>query len=289
MGEKRKKRMAKDGLDSIFKPENVSLVGATEKKGSVGFTLLKNLADRSKGKVFPVNPNRESVLDMKAYESVTQIPDPVDLSVVATPAPTVHGIVEDCGEAGIPGIIVISAGFSETGEKGEKLEQEIANIRKEYGMRILGPNCLGIIRPSEDLNASFTDQMPESGNVTFLSQSGALASSTLDWAISAQFGFSSFVSVGNMVDIGFSDLIDYFGRDPKTGSILMYIEAIEEAREFMSAARSFARTKPIMAVKSGKYEEGAKAVASHTGSLAGADEVYNAAFNRAGIDRKSVV
>lgn len=254
-----------ENLDKIFEPENVAVVGATEREGSVGLSLMRNLVDRPEGKVFPVNPNREEVLDVEAYPNVKEIPEPVDLSVIATPASTVPNIVEECGEAGIPGIIIISAGFSEAGAEGRKLEEKIKETQKEYEMRILGPNCLGVINPHSNLNATFAEQMPQKGGVTFLSQSGALASSTLDWAISAQFGFSSFVSVGNMIDIDFSDLIDYFGRDPNTQSILMYIEAIKNAERFMSAARSFARTKPIMAVKSGKYEKGAEAVASHTG------------------------
>lgn len=281
--------MPVEKLEKIFEPENVAVIGATDKEGSVGLSLMRNLAERFQGKVYPVNPNRESVLDIETLSSIEEIPEPVDLGVIATPAPTVPDIVEDCGEVGIPGLVIISAGFSETGSKGEKLEEEIAKTREEYGMRILGPNCLGVINPYKNLNATFTEQMPEKGGVTFISQSGALASSTLDWAISAQFGFSSFVSIGNMVDIDFSDLIDYFGRDPRTESILMYIESIQDAERFMGASRSFARTKPIMAVKSGRHEEGAKAVASHTGSLAGSDEVYDGAFKRAGITRVDTV
>ncbi len=278
-----------DGIEKIFAPENIAVLGATEKKGSVGLTLMRNLTDRGKGKIFPINPNREKVLDIETSPSVKEISESIDLGVIATPAKTVPGIVEECGAAGIPALIIISAGFSETGKEGTKLENRIDEIRREYGMRVLGPNCLGIINPHENLNASFADQMPEKGGVTFLSQSGALASSTLDWAISAKFGFSSFVSVGNMLDVDFGDLIDYFGRDPRTESILMYIEAIQNSKKFMSAARSFARTKPIMAVKSGKHKEGAKAVASHTGSLAGSDEVYDGAFRRAGITRVDTI
>lgn len=281
--------MPVEKLEKIFEPKNVAVIGATDKEGSVGLSLMNNLSDRSQGKVYPINPNRDNVLEIETHSNVKEIPEPVDLGVIATPAPTVPDIVKECGEAGIPGLIIISAGFSETGSKGKKLEEEIAKIREEYGMRILGPNCLGVINPHQDLNATFTEQMPEKGGVTFISQSGALASSTLDWAIFAQFGFSSFVSVGNMVDINFGDLIDYFGRDPRTESILMYIEAIKNAPRFMSASRSFARTKPIMAVKSGRHKAGAKAVASHTGSLAGSDEVYDGAFKRVGITRVNTV
>ncbi len=281
--------MSEKSLDNIFKPQNVAVIGATEQENSVGRTLMENLLDRRQGRVYPVNPKRDQILDVEAYSSVQEITDPIDLGIVATPAPTVPDIIEECGESGVGGIIVISAGFREVGEKGKKLEQEMENIRQEYGMRIIGPNCLGIIRPSQDLNASFVDQMPLEGNVAFLSQSGALASSTLDWAVAAQFGFSSFVSVGNMVDVDFADLIDYFGRDEVTESILAYIEGIESSREFISASRSFARQKPIMAVKSGKHQAAAEAVASHTGSLAGADEVYDAAFKRCGITRVDTI
>jgi len=275
--------MPAENLDKLFKPDTVAVIGASEKEGSVGRTLTENLIDREG--TYLINPNHESILDHECFQSVSELPEAPDLGVIAIPAPAVPDVLRECGEKGVRGIIIISAGFGEAGEKGEELERKVANIREEYGMRILGPNCLGIINPDQNLNASITDQMPERGKVTFLSQSGALASATLDWAISAQFGFSSFVSVGNMVDIDFSDLIDYFGRDPNTSSILMYVEAIQNSRRFMSAARSFARTKPIMAVKSGRHEEGARAVASHTGSLAGSDEVYDAAFKRAGITR----
>lgn len=277
--------MPSGSLDDIFKPENIAFVGASEKKGSIGRILMENLKGRSKGKIFPVNPNHDEILGVEAAASVKEISEPVDLGVIAIPASTVPKLVEECGEAEILGLIIISAGFSEMGPEGKELENKIDRIREEYDMRILGPNCLGIINPSEELNATFTDQMPEAGEIAFLSQSGALASATLDWAISAQFGFSSFVSVGNMLDIDFSDLIDYFGRDPGTGSILMYIEGIQNAQDFTSAARGFARTQPIMAVKSGRYEEGARAVASHTGSMAGSDEVYDAVFKRCGVTR----
>ncbi len=246
---------------------------------------MDNLLSRSKGKIFPVNPNRDTVLEKETYPSVKDIFESIDLGVIATPTPTVPDLVEECGEAGIPGLIIITAGFREIGPEGKRREEKIEKIREDYGIRILGPNSLGIINPPEGLNVSFTDQMPESGNEVFLSQSGALASSILDWAISANFGFNAFVSVGNMLDVDFGDLIDYFGRDPDTKSILMYVEAIQDPGKFLSAARGFARAKPILAVKSGKYEGGAKAVASHTGSLAGSDEVYEAAFKRAGITR----
>ncbi|NIQ06835.1 MAG: hypothetical protein GWO20_14235 [Candidatus Korarchaeota archaeon] len=272
-------------LDKMFDPENIVVVGASEKEESVEHILLENLISRTIGEVFPVNINRKNILGKKAFSSVKEISKPIDLGVIATPAETVPGIVKECGEVGIPALIIISAGFSEVGPKGEKLEEQIEEIRENYGMRLLGPNCLGIIRPSTNLNASMADQTPKDGSLAFISQSGALATATLDWAISAQFGFSSFISVGNMIDVDFGDLIDYLGQDPKTHNILLYIESIENAERFMSAARGFARTNPVIAVKSGNYEESAQAVVSHTGAIAGGDPAYEAAFNRAGVTR----
>jgi acetyltransferase len=216
---------------------------------------------------------------------VEQIPEPVDLAVIATPAKSVPEIVEQCGKAGIKGLVIISAGFKEIGAEGKALEDKILEIKKKYGIRIIGPNCLGVIRPSIKLNATFINRMPKSGNIAFISQSGALGSAILDWAIQENIGFSNFVSIGSMIDVDFGDLIDYFGMDPKTRSILMYIEGLTDARKFMSAARHFARTKPIIVVKAGKFSESAKAAASHTGSLTGEDIIYDAAFKRAGIIR----
>ncbi|MCD6431274.1 bifunctional acetate--CoA ligase family protein/GNAT family N-acetyltransferase, partial [Candidatus Bathyarchaeota archaeon] len=260
--------------------------GASDEEGSVGYILMKNLTELGyQGKVYPVNIHKTEILGFKAYQTVDQLPETVDLAVIATPAKTVPDIVEQCGKAGIPGIIIISAGFKEVGPEGKALEDKILEIKKRYNLRIIGPNCLGIIRPSINLNATFTAKMPKPGNIAFISQSGALCAAILDWAVHENIGFSNFVSIGSMVDVDFGDLIDYFGTDPKTRSILMYIEGITDAREFMSAARHFARTKPIIVVKAGKFSESAHAVASHTGSLAGEDMVYDAAFKRAGIVR----
>jgi len=269
----------------MFDPDSVALIGASEEEGSVGRTILENLLKSYQGDVYAVNPNHNRVLDMDCLSSVGEIGKAVDLAIIATPASTVPDIVRECGEAEIPSLVIISAGFKETGSEGKKLEKRIDDIRKEYGMRVLGPNCLGLIVPRIGLNASFADQMPEEGTIVLISQSGALATSILDWSIEAHVGFSGFVSLGNMLDVSFGDLIDYFGQDPGTRSILMYIESVKDARNFMSAARSFARTKPIVAVKSGKFERSAKALQSHTGSLAGEDNVYNAALQRVGVTR----
>jgi acetyltransferase len=247
---------------------------------------MKNFIDLGfEGKVFPVNIRKTEILGLKAYQSVEQIPETVDLAVIATPAKTVPDIVEQCGKAGIKGLIIISAGFKEIGAEGKALEDKILEIKNKYGLRIIGPNCLGVIRPSVKLNATFINKTPKPGNIAFISQSGALGSAILDWAIQENIGFSNFVSVGSMLDVDFGDLIDYFGTDPKTRSILMYIEGLTDARKFMSAARHFARTKPVIVVKAGKYTESAKAAASHTGSLTGEDVIYDAAFKRAGVVR----
>jgi len=273
-------------LDKIFNPKSIAVIGASDEEGSVGYTLMKNLTElRYKGKVYPVNIYKPEILGFKAYQTVDQLPQTVDLAIIATPAKTVPEVVEQCGKAGIIGIIIISAGFKEVGPEGKALEDRILEIKKKYNLRIIGPNCLGIIRPSIHLNATFGTKMPKPGNVAFISQSGALCTAILDWAIYQNIGFSNFVSVGSMIDVDFGDLIDYFGTDPKTRSILMYIEGITNAREFMSAARHFARTKPIIVVKAGKFGESAKAAASHTGSLTGEDVTYDAAFKRAGIVR----
>jgi len=216
---------------------------------------------------------------------VSQLPKTVDLAIIATPAKTVPEILEQCGKAGITGIIIISAGFKEVGSEGKALEDRILEIKKRYNLRIIGPNCLGVIRPNINLNATFAMKKAKAGNIAFISQSGALGTAILDLAIHENIGFSNFVSLGSTIDVDFGDLIDYFGDDPETKSILMYVEGIRDAREFMSAARHFARAKPIIVAKAGKYGESAKAAASHTGSLTGEDMVYDAAFKRAGIVR----
>jgi len=273
-------------LEKIFSPKSITLVGASDKEGSVGYTLMKNLTKQGyKGKVYPVNINKTQILGIKSYQNVGQIPETVDLAVIATPAKTVPDIVEQCGKAGIVGAIIISAGFKETGHEGKKLEDKILEIKRKYNMRIVGPNCLGVIRPSLNLNSTFTNKIPKQGNIAFISQSGALGSAILEWAIRENIGFSNFVSVGSMIDVDYGDLIDYLGTDPKTRSILIYIEGLTNARKFMSAARHFARTKPLIVVKAGKHNETAKAVALHTGAYAGEDIAYGAAFKRVGIVR----
>jgi acetyltransferase len=273
-------------LEKIFDPQSIAVIGASDEEGSVGYALMKNLTENGyEGKIYPVNIHKTEILGDRAYQTVGQLPEAVDLAIIAATAKTVPPLVEECGKAGILGIIIISAGFKEIGAEGKELENRIWEIKRKYNLRIIGPNCLGVIRPSISLNATFTNKTPKPGNIAFISQSGALGAAILDWAIHENIGFSNFVSVGSMIDVDFGDLIDYFGTDPKTRSILMYIEGITNARKFMSAARHFARTKPIVVVKSGKFSESAKAVASHTGALTGEDMTYDAAFKRAGIVR----
>jgi acetyltransferase len=273
-------------LDRVLDPKVVAVIGASDKPGSVGFTLAKNfLKSEFEGKVFLVNVRDQTILGQKTVPSIDAVPVVVDLAVIATPAATVPDTVEACARAGAKGAVVLSAGFKEIGPAGRALEDEILERARPHGMRIIGPNCLGIIRPRLHLNATFLEAMPKPGNVAFLSQSGALGSAILDEAIHENVGFSNFVSVGSMIDVDFGDLIDFFGGDPSTRSILMYIEGITDARKFMSAARHFARSKPIVVVKAGRFRESSRAVVSHTGALSGEDQIYDAAFKRAGIVR----
>lgn len=273
-------------LENMLSPKVVALIGASEKEGTIGNQIMKNLlAGKEKRKVYPVNPTYQTVLGLKCFPSITQVPEHVDLAVIAIPAKSVPAVVDECGRCGVDGIVIISSGFREAGEEGAKLELEIKKLQERYGFRILGPNCLGFIRPHDSINATFLRSQPEPGEIAFISQSGALGSAILDWAVSTHIGFSMFASLGSMLDIDFGDLIDYLGEDPHTRSIIIYMEGVGSARKFMSAARGFARTKPIIILKPGKYAESAKAVKSHTGALAGNFEVYRAAFRRAGVLR----
>jgi acetyltransferase len=273
-------------LDSIFAPKNVALIGATETPGSVGRTVLWNLISNPfGGAVFPVNPKRSSVLGIKAYPNMASVPERVDLAVIVTPAPSVPGLISECVEAGVKGAIVISAGFKETGQAGVELERQIMERARRGNMRIIGPNCLGVMSPLSGLNATFASTMAGKGKVGFISQSGALCTAVLDWSRRENVGFSAFVSIGSMLDVGWGDLIYYLGDDPSTESIVIYMETIGDARGFLSAAREVALTKPIIVIKPGRTAGAAKAAASHTGSLTGSDEVLEIAFRRSGVLR----
>ncbi len=277
-------------LDSIFKPKNVAVIGATEKQGSVGRTIVWNLISNPfGGAVFPVNPNRPSVLGIKAYPAIASVPDRVDLAVIVTPAPTVPGIVGECVEAGVKGAIIISAGFKEIGPEGAELERRIMDHARRGNMRIIGPNCLGVMSTVSGLNATFSAGMARPGNVGFITQSGALATAVLDWSFRESVGFSAFVSIGSMLDVSWGDLIYYLGDDPHTSSIVIYMESIGDARSFLSAAREVSLVKPVIVIKPGRTEGAARAAASHTGSLTGSDEVLEAAFRRSGVLRVNTI
>ncbi|HEX7378355.1 MAG TPA: bifunctional acetate--CoA ligase family protein/GNAT family N-acetyltransferase [Pirellulales bacterium] len=278
-------------LNKIFRPRSVAVIGASDQPGKVGHTLLQNLRSGGfDGPIHPVNSKRSSVQGLPAVANVAALESPPDLAIICTPAATVPDVVRQCGEIGTRGVIIISAGFREVGAEGRALEERVREEAARFdGLRIVGPNCLGIIGPHAKLNASFAAATPPAGHVAFLSQSGALCTSVLDWALEENIGFSYFVSIGNMLDVGVGDLIDYFGADPHTQSIVLYVESISEARRFMSAARAFARQKPIIVYKAGRFAQSAKAAASHTGAMAGVDAVYDAAFQRAGVVRVSLV
>jgi acetyltransferase len=273
-------------LDKIFKPKSIAVVGASDTVGSAGYRIFRNLIGSGyDGIVYPVNPKRESIQGVQAYPSINNVPKVVDLAIICTPATAVCDVVEQCGIRGIRGILIISAGFKEIGAEGVAREKRLLDLKKQYDLRIVGPNCVGFIMPYLNLNATFAGSMPDKGNIALLSQSGAVCGAILDWAAAAKVGFSSFVSVGSMLDVDFGDLIDYFGMDIHTRSIVLYIESITDAKKFMSATKGFARAKPIIVIKSGRYKEGAKAASSHTGALAGEDIIYDAAFRRSGVVR----
>lgn len=274
-------------LDAIFRPSCVAVIGASNSVGSVGHTLWRNLATGGfLGTIIPVNPKHELVQGERAFSSIKLVPSAIDLAIICVPAPAVPNVVRECGEAGVRGIIIISAGFREAGPTGRELEEAVRREAARFeGMRIVGPNCLGVIVPGLRLSASFAAGMPQPGRIALLSQSGALCTAILDWAIEQQLGFSAFVSAGNMLDVSMADFIEYFAADSQTESLILYVESLSHAQEFLSAARAFACHKPIVAYKAGRFAESAQAAASHTGALAGVDAVYEAAFRRAGIER----
>jgi acetyltransferase len=277
-------------LSPIFSPQSVAVIGATETLNSVGRTILENLVKGGfAGPIYPVNPKRDTVLGIKAYPSITAVPAKPDLAVIITPPATVPGIVKDCGKAGVQGVIIISAGFKEIGAPGVELERQVLEEATKAGIRIVGPNCLGVMVPAAKLNATFAADMARPGSVGFISQSGALCTAVLDWSLKENVGFSAFVSLGSMLDVNWGDLIQHLGDDPNTKSIVMYMESIGDARAFLSAAREVALTKPIIVIKPGRTEAAAKAAASHTGSLTGSDEVLQAAFQRVGVLRVEAI
>ncbi len=274
-------------LDNIFRPEHIALIGVNHDPKSIGGITLRNLIESGfSGVIYPVNAKREAVLGIPCYPRVDSLPKKPDLAVIMSPAREVPDMIDQCGKAGINGIIIMSAGFKETGERGKALEEELKRRTKKYPeMRVLGPNSMGVIVPGLNLNVSFAGSTPKKGHMAFISQSGALGATLLDWATETKVGFSFFVSIGNAMDVTFGDLIDYFGQDINTYSIILYVETLGNARRFLSAARAFARKKPIIVYKSGRFPESAQAAASHTGAMASKDDVCDALLRRAGLAR----
>jgi acetyltransferase len=280
---------ARIGMDALFKPKSVAVVGATERPNAVGRTILYNLISSPfGGVVYPVNPGRDFVLGVKAYKSISDCPGPVEMVVIVTPAQTVPALVQEAVDNGVKGAIIISAGFKERGPEGEAMEAQVMAIARGR-MRIVGPNCLGVMNPVGGMNATFAGAMALRGNIGFLSQSGAMCTAVLDYSFEENIGFSAFVSVGSMLDVDWGDMIYYLGDDPSTKAIVIYMETVGDARSFMSAAREVALKKPIIVVKAGRTEAAAQAAASHTGSLTGSDEVLDAAFRRVGVLRVDTI
>lgn len=279
-------RQSNEPLDAIFRPKSIAVIGASEKQGSVGLAVASNLIhDSFKGALYFINPKHPSILGVKTHPSVAEVPEDIDLAVIATKAETVPGVIKECVDKGVKGAVIISAGFKELGAPGAALEARIMAEAAKGDIRIIGPNCLGVMNPMVGLNATFASRMAYRGNVGFISQSGALCTAILDWSLREHVGFSAFISIGSMLDLNWGDLIDYLGDDPHTKSILLYMESIGDAKSFLSAAREVSLTKPIIVLKTGRTSIAAKAAISHTGSIAGSDKVLDAAFRRAGVLR----
>lgn len=278
--------MGQHHLHPIFSPKSVAVFGASDNAGSVGKTVFKNMLQSGfKGLIYPINPNHSEIQGRKAYSSISQITELIDLAVVATPAQLVPGIIEQCGRHNVKAAIIITAGFSESGEAGQAREKTLLEHAQRYGVRLIGPNCLGVMRPDIGLNATFNKGNAIAGNLAFVSQSGALCTAILDWANINDVGFSSVISMGSSIDLDFGEIIDYLISDAKTHSILLYIEGIRNARSFMSSIRAAARIKPVILVKVGRHAAASKAALSHTASLVGSDDAFDAAVRRSGVVR----
>lgn len=271
-------------INSLFDPKSVAVIGATDREGSVGFGLCRNLLEGGKRrKIYFVNPNRSEVFSKKTYPSVLDIKEKVELAVIAVPAPVVEKVAREAAKKKVDAVIVISAGFSEAGKEGEKRQEIIAEIAREAGMSLAGPNCLGVIRPGAEFNATFAPATPRKGGIAFISQSGALIDSVIDRSLSSYYGFSGIASLGNMAGVTISDLLHFFKEDKETKSIILYLEGVKEGRDFMRALKEAAQVKPVAALKAGRSKKGGEAVSSHTGSLAGEAEVYSAVFKQTGV------
>ena len=282
--------MAKHYLSGLFEPGSVAVFGAKDEPDSVGQVVFQNMLESGfKGQFYAINPKYSQVQGQRAYASIEEIDAAIELAIIATPARTVPDIIESCGRHGVKAAVVISAGFAETGPEGQALEQALLAAAQRYRIRLIGPNCLGIMRPHIGLNATFNKGGANTGNIAFVSQSGALCTAILDWAQSSDVGFSSVVSTGSSTDVDFGEILDYLVSDVHTHSILMYIEGIRNARSFMSALRAAARIKPVILVKVGRHGAGSKAAISHTASLVGADDVFDAAVSRVGVVRVQTI
>jgi len=277
-------------LEKFFNPKTVAIVGASTREGKIGHILVKNMLKYGyKGRIFPINPKASEILGLKTYTSLKTVNEPIDLAAIAVHPPDVLDTIKQCGEKGIKSAIVISAGFKEASSEGARLEQELKKIAKECGVRVLGPNCVGLIDTNSKVNASFALGMPEEGNIAFFSQSGAMCIAVLDWALGQRIGFSKFISLGNMMDISEIDMLIALGEDENTRVILGYLEGVNDGRTFMQLAEEVSRKKPIILIKSGITSAGAKAVSSHTGSLAGSESAYQAAFKQSGVIRARTI
>lgn len=282
--------MGKHYLNSLFEPDSVAVFGASDKPDSVGQVVFQNMLESGfKGALYAINPKNRQVQGKRAYASIEEINAAIELVIIATPALTVPDIIESCGRHGVKAAVVITAGFAEAGPEGQALEQALLAAARRYRIRLIGPNCLGIMRPYIGLNATFNRGAMHAGNIAFVSQSGALCTAILDWAQSNDVGFSSVVSMGSSTDVDFGEILDYLVSDAHTHSILMYIEGIRNARRFMSALRAAARIKPVILVKVGRHGAGSKAAMSHTASLVGADDVFDAAVSRVGVVRVQTI
>ncbi|MCM8757403.1 MAG: acetate--CoA ligase family protein, partial [Candidatus Omnitrophica bacterium] len=277
-------------IAKFFQPESVAVVGASREESKLGHRLLKNVIEAGfPGRIYPVNPKADEVLGLKCYPDITYLPETPDLAVIVIPSGLVVEVVRRYGQRGGRAVIVISAGFKEAGEEGKRREEELVATCRQYGVRLIGPNCLGLMDTSSKLNASFAFDMPLPGNIAFISQSGALGTGVLDWSLKEEVGFSKFVSVGNMADVSEGDLLEFLADDPTPRVILVYLEGVRDGCRFLRVARQVTRKKPVIVVKSGRTSAGLKAVSSHTGSLAGSDAAFQAAFKQAGVLRAGSV
>ncbi len=273
-------------LEALFSPRAVAIIGASANPGKLGYAVLDNIIkDGYQGQVYPVNPQEKGILGQTCFRRVTEIPGPVDLAVIVVPNKIVAHVMQDCAAKGVSAVVVITAGFREAGAEGRQMEREIIEIARNHNIRVLGPNCLGIIDTNSSLNASFAATMPSRGAISFMSQSGALCTGVLDWAALNGLGFSSFVSLGNKADLNETDFLQVWRNDPHTSVVMAYLEGVVDGRAFMQAALELTRTKPFIALKSGTTTAGSRAVSSHTGTLAGSDAAYEAAFKQTGVLR----